>query len=140
MRTRFLREGYAANSIPHPGVVRVLDDDDDGGTVFLVMELLEGESIEMRAARHGGKLPPNEVLSLADQVLDVLVAAHAAGVIHRDIKPENLFLTSNGQIKLLDLRHCATARGAAQRNGNATRSDDGNRRLHGPGASARPLE
>jgi eukaryotic-like serine/threonine-protein kinase len=103
VRARFLREGYAANSVDHPGVVRVLDDDtSEDGAVFLVMDLLEGETLEARSIRKGGRLPVPEVLSLGDQVLDVLIAAHARGVIHRDLKPENLFLTNEGRIKVLD--------------------------------------
>jgi serine/threonine-protein kinase len=102
-RTRFLREGRVANAVPHDGALKVLDDDvTEDGSVFLVLELLEGESVEERLRRHGGPLPEKEVLWIADQVLDVLVAAHARGVIHRDIKPDNLFLTSTGSLKVLD--------------------------------------
>ncbi len=103
MRERFLREGYVANSVGHEGVVRVDDDDvTEDGTAYIVMELLEGEAIDFRADRKGGLLDAVEVLSIADQVLDVLVSAHEAGVIHRDLKPDNLFLHKNGQLKLLD--------------------------------------
>jgi serine/threonine-protein kinase len=103
VRNRFLREAYAVNAVDHPGVVSVLDDDrDEDGAVFLVMDLLEGESLDERRALHGGTLPADEVLSIADQVLDVLCAAHEKGVIHRDLKPENVFLTKTGQVKLLD--------------------------------------
>lgn len=103
VRERFLREGYLANKVNHPGAVRVLDDDvtrDD--TVFLVMELLEGESLESVLQRGDGRLAPEPVLAMADQLLDVLAAAHSAGVIHRDIKPGNIFLTRTGQVKVLD--------------------------------------
>lgn len=101
--TRFLREGYVANSVDHPGTVKVLDDDlTEDGSPFLVMELLDGETVEDRAMRKGGILPLAEVMALADNVLSVLIAAHAAGVVHRDIKPENLFLTRDGQLKILD--------------------------------------
>ena len=101
--SRFLREGYVANTVDHPGVVRVLDDDTaDDGTVFLVMELLQGETVDARARRMGGRLPAEDVLSIADQVLDVLAAAHAKGILHRDIKPENIFLTTDGRLKVLD--------------------------------------
>ncbi len=111
VRERFVQEGYAANRVEHHGVVQVLDDDtihggEDDGAVYLVMELLEGESLDERAAR-----PPPvdelEVLAILDGVLDVLVAAHARGVIHRDLKPDNIFLARDPEdgrvrIKVLD--------------------------------------
>jgi len=103
VRERFLREGYAANTVGHRGVVRVLDDDVlEDGSVFLVMELLEGESLESRRERVGGRLPAPDVLSAADQLLDVLIAAHAKGIVHRDLKPDNVFVTTDGQVKVLD--------------------------------------
>jgi serine/threonine-protein kinase len=103
VRMRFLREGYVANSIVHRGIVRVLDDDvAEDGAAFVVMDLLEGETLQSRASRHGGKLPANEVAAEAREILDVLVAAHAQGVVHRDLKPENVFLTSDGTLKVLD--------------------------------------
>jgi len=102
VRERFLREGYLANSVGHRGVV-VVDDDDvtEDGAVFLVMELLDGETLAERVRRKG-RLPIEEVLAVADQVLDALAAAHAGGIVHRDLKPENLFLTRDGAVKLLD--------------------------------------
>jgi serine/threonine protein kinase len=103
VRTRFLQEGYAANTIQHEGAVSVLDDDlAPDGSAFLVMELLDGETVERRSELRGGKLPPFEVLQIANQLLDVLAAAHAKSVIHRDIKPENLFITKTGELKVLD--------------------------------------
>src|SRR3954471_11237809 len=103
IRERFLREGYLANSVGHRGVVTVDDDDiaEDGG-VFIVMELLDGETLEQRWRRKEHRLPVEEVLAVADQVLDTLAAAHEKGVVHRDLKPENLFLTRDGVVKLLD--------------------------------------
>lgn len=96
VRERFLREGYAANRVEHPGVVKVLDDDvvaagPDAGTAYLVMELLDGESLQERLDR-GAVMGEREFLTMAKDVLDVLEAAHARGVVHRDLKPENLFL------------------------------------------------
>lgn len=120
VRSRFLKEGYVGNKIEHPGVVRVLDDDTaDDGSLYLVMDLLDGESLEARRARKGGSLVVDEVLSVADQVLDVLAAAHDKGVVHRDIKPENIFLTRQGAIKVLDfgiarLRELSTTSSATQ--------------------------
>ncbi len=102
-RTRFTREGYVANAVGHEGAVRVLDDDvAEDGSLFLVTELLSGETLEQRRVRLGGVLSEDEVLAAADQLLDVLVAAHDRGIVHRDIKPDNLFLTQSGQVKVLD--------------------------------------
>ena len=103
IRKRFAREGYVANAVSHPGVVRVLDDDEtEDGAAFLVMELLEGETADARARRLGGKLPVEQIAQIADGLLDVLGAAHAQGIVHRDIKPENVFLTKEGTVKILD--------------------------------------
>ncbi len=100
---RFLREGYAANKLDHPGVVSVLDDDrTEDGAVFLVMELLDGYSLERHARPGTELLPIDQVLRLGDELLDVLAVAHSKGVIHRDIKPANLFLTREGRLKVLD--------------------------------------
>ena len=102
-RARFLREGYVANRIGHAGAVRIVDDDvAEDGAAYLVMELLRGETLRARLARRGGRLPCREVLALGHQLLDVLAAAHAAGIVHRDIKPENLFLTTEPALKVLD--------------------------------------
>jgi serine/threonine protein kinase len=110
VRERFQREGYAANKVTHPGVVRVLDDDvvsdgPDTGTAYLVMELLEGESLQDRVER-GQPIGEREFLEIADGVLDALRAAHDCGVVHRDLKPENLFFArmEDGatRIKVLD--------------------------------------
>jgi serine/threonine-protein kinase len=101
--TRFLREGYAANAVNHPGAVSVLDDDTSEDNVpFLVMELLEGETLDARWERSGGGLELSEVLFFTDQLLDVLASAHDKGIVHRDIKPDNLFLTRQGTLKILD--------------------------------------
>jgi eukaryotic-like serine/threonine-protein kinase len=112
LRVRFMREGYVANQVAHPGAVAVLDDDvSDDGAAFLVMELLDGDSIE-EIANQRGKLPARAVLGIAYQVLDVLVAADAKGIVHRDIKPANLFLTRQGQVKVLDFGVARMAQGA----------------------------
>ncbi len=112
VRERFQREGYAANKVDHPGVVKVLDDDvvssgPDAGTAYLVMELLEGESFQDRLER-GLSFGEREFLDLASEVLEVLQAAHARGVVHRDLKPENLFFAHDEaepgktRVKVLD--------------------------------------
>jgi serine/threonine-protein kinase len=100
---RALQEALLANSVKHPGVVRVLDNDvAEDGSVYLVMELLEGETLEARRRRAGGRLSLGETLRLSDALLDVLGAAHDRGIVHRDVKPENVFLTSSGSLKMLD--------------------------------------
>jgi len=99
---RFLREGYVANKIEHPGCVNVIDDDHDGDTVFLVMELLEGQSLERFTRSSGPRMPLEQILKVMGETLDVLAVAHGKGITHRDIKPANLFLTRDGRLKVLD--------------------------------------
>jgi serine/threonine protein kinase len=101
-RRRFLAEGYAANKVGHRNAVSVLDDDiTEDGEVYLVMELLEGESFEGRLDRVG-VMGPIEVLQITEQMLEVLACAHNRGILHRDIKPANVFLCRDGSVKLLD--------------------------------------
>ena len=101
VRDRFLREGYVANRIGHPGVVSILDDDTtESGQVFLVMELLEGDSFLESHQSHS--LTPAQVVFIGEQVLEPLAAAHRRGIIHRDIKPGNIFVCSDGRVKVLD--------------------------------------
>lgn len=100
-KAHFLREGYLANRVEHPAVVSVLDDGETSeGDVYLVMELLQGETLEAR--RKKGACSAVDSLRIADRILDVLAMAHAKGIVHRDIKPANVFLTSSGEVKLLD--------------------------------------
>jgi serine/threonine-protein kinase len=103
IHARFLREGVVANQVDDPGAVRVLDNDTaDDGSAFLVMELLEGDTLESLSRAQGGRLPPRVVAELGRQLLDVLAAAHEKGIVHRDVKPENLFVTRDGRLKVLD--------------------------------------
>jgi len=100
---RFLREGYVANKLEHPGAVSVLDDDRaEDGSVYLVMDLLHGHSLERYAKPNGERLPLSRVLRIADEMLDVLAVAHGMRIIHRDLKPANVFLTREGQTRVLD--------------------------------------
>ncbi|MGO8999318.1 MAG: protein kinase domain-containing protein [Polyangiaceae bacterium] len=99
----FRREAQLANRVGHPGVLPVIDDDvTEDGCVFLVMPLLEGETLRARAERQGRKLPIAEVVVLAHSLLETLAAAHAKKIVHRDIKPENVFVTTAGEVKVLD--------------------------------------
>jgi serine/threonine protein kinase len=104
IRSRFLREGYIANSVKHAGAVRVVDDDvTEDGAAFLVMELLDGTSVEDLWFRGDDRrVPLRPALAIAYQLLDVLAAAHSKNIVHRDIKPANLFVTNGGDLKVLD--------------------------------------
>ncbi|HSO33046.1 MAG TPA: serine/threonine-protein kinase [Labilithrix sp.] len=108
---RFLREGYLANTLSHPGVVRVYDDGvTDDGCAYLIMDLLDGETLDERRLARGGRLPVDEALSVVRSVLHILDAAHERGIAHRDVKPENVFLTSDGGVRLLDFGVAGMAR------------------------------
>ena len=97
---RFRREARAASALNHPHICTVHDIGDFQGRPFFVMELLEGRSLEERI---GDKpIPVSELVDIATQACDALGAAHAKRIIHRDIKPGNIFLSINGQIKILD--------------------------------------
>jgi urea transport system substrate-binding protein len=101
-RERFLREARAAAGLRHDHVVTVHQVGRDGDTAFLVMEHLEGETLEQRMARQPW-LPVPEAVRIARQVAEGLAAAHARGLIHRDVKPANIWLEApTGRVKLLD--------------------------------------
>ncbi|WP_437764174.1 serine/threonine-protein kinase [Sorangium sp. So ce281] len=102
LRARFEREAQAVNRFQHPGVVEIRDIDvTEDGAPFLVMELLDGESLADRLQRLGN-IELGEMLRLMDELLDVLGAAHGQGIIHRDIKLDNLFVEKTGRLKVLD--------------------------------------
>jgi hypothetical protein len=98
---RLRREARAAGRLVHPAIARVLDLGEDGGRPYLVMELLHGESLAARLAR-AGPLAPAEAVRVVAVAADALEVAHRAGIVHRDIKPGNVFVTSGGDVKLLD--------------------------------------
>jgi serine/threonine protein kinase/WD40 repeat protein len=97
---RFAREARAAASLSHPNILAVFDVSIDGPIPYVVSELLDGESLRNRLDH--GPLPYRKALEYGRQVAQALAAAHERGVHHRDVKPGNVFLTSDGQVKLLD--------------------------------------
>ncbi len=97
---RFELEARAAGSLNHPNVLTVHDIGSYEGSLYLVTELLDGETL--RARIHRGKLPRQEALNFARMIAAGLAAAHAKGITHRDLKPENLFVTRDGRLKILD--------------------------------------
>jgi serine/threonine protein kinase len=97
---RFTREARAASQLNHPNICTIHGIEDNSGHPFIVMEKLEGESLKAHIGGH--PMAMEEVLDVGVQIADALVASHAKGIVHRDIKPANIFLTPNGQVKVLD--------------------------------------
>lgn len=116
VRARFLRELAFASRIEHPARVRVEGASrTDDGALLLLMELLEGETLEARWRREG-PLPALEAFTIAERLLDFLHVCHGQGIVHRDLKPSNLFLTHGGALKVMDFgiaRDTARVRTAA---------------------------
>jgi len=98
-RARFEREARLVSGLSHPNIGALYDIGREGPTDYLVMELVEGESLAARIAR--GPLPTADVLKIGAQIADALDAAHRAGVVHRDLKPSNVMLSRSGA-KLMD--------------------------------------
>ncbi|MBC7912115.1 MAG: serine/threonine protein kinase, partial [Pyrinomonadaceae bacterium] len=102
---RFQREGQAARRFRHPNAVIVHDLRTSGeGWNYLVMEYVEGRTLDEEVKERGGRLAPSESIRIIEAVAGLLDAAHAQGVIHRDLKPSNIMLTKeSGLVKVLDL-------------------------------------
>lgn len=101
LRERFVHEGRYAARLSHPNVVGVYDSGDDGGIPYIVMELVEGTTLQEELDRRGA-FPAAEVESIARQACAGLAHAHDAGIVHRDVKPQNLLLTPSGEVKISD--------------------------------------
>src|SRR5262245_35522605 len=100
-RDRFTREAYALAGFSHPNAVAVYDAGDDGDGPYIVMELVEGPTLAAYL-RERGPLSFEEATSILDQMLAVLGAAHARGIVHRDVKPANVLMAEDGHVKLAD--------------------------------------
>ncbi len=124
-RERFRLEAHAASLLSHPNIATIYEVEEHDGTPFIVMELLEGQTLQeriaeplgpadlpqgreqenrrlMRGARVDAPFEASEIVEVALQLVDALAAAHEAGLIHRDLKPANIFITNRGHVKVLD--------------------------------------
>src|SRR6478672_2851270 len=97
---RFAQEARAAAALNHPNILSIFDIGDQQGSLYVVSELLEGETLRERL--RNGALSARKAIDYALQVARGLAAAHEKGIVHRDLKPENLFVTNDGRVKILD--------------------------------------
>ena len=118
-RARFEREAQTVATLSHPNIVSLFDTGTHDGRLFVVMELLEGETLRDRLAK--GSLPIRKAVETAMQIARGLSAAHEKGLVHRDLKPANIFLVGDGQVKILDF---GLARQAALSDISETRTTD----------------
>src|SRR5437867_10525607 len=98
--SRFQREAEALASLNHPNIAHIYGLEDSSNTRCIVMELVEGETLQERLRR--GSIPVDEALQLAGQIAEALETAHERGIVHRDLKPANIKLTLDGRVKVLD--------------------------------------
>lgn len=111
IRERFLREATIQAKISHPNIVNVLNFFESEGNCYIVIEYVEGETLEAMIKRLG-LIPPERCVSLFRQILAGIQYAHEKGVVHRDIKPGNIMVTSDGTVKIMDFGIAKMAGGA----------------------------
>src|SRR5436190_14461388 len=97
---RFEREALSVAKLSHPNILSIFEFGQDAGRTFVVMELVDGETLRARLRR--GALPARRAVSYALQIARGIAAAHARGIVHRDLKPENVMITRDNHIKILD--------------------------------------
>jgi serine/threonine protein kinase len=112
---RFWREARTASSLNHAGICTIYELNESGDQPFIVMELLEGQSLDKAHFRR--PMPYPKLLDFGVQVADALDAAHRKGILHRDIKPGNIFLSPSGQVKILDFGLAKLEAGQTSPNG-----------------------
>lgn len=102
VKARFEREIDLTRSLVHPGILRVFDDGASDDTRYAFLERLDGESLDARFVRMGGRLPVREAHATLGAALDVMAFVHAHGVVHRDLSPKNVYITRSGTVYVLD--------------------------------------
>ncbi len=133
---RFQREARAASSLNHPHICTVHELGEEAGRQFLVMELMEGQTLKYLIEKE--PMPVEQVARIGAQVAEALEAAHAAGIVHRDIKPANVFVTSRGDAKVLDFGLAMVAQRPAQAGSDSTLTDSSVQTALAPDPLTRP--